>query len=54
MSPMSVASSSLAAAVKRRAEELGFVACGITDPGPVDDGNRLDAWLASGYAGVMR
>ena len=45
---------SLAAAVKRRAEELGFLACGITDPAPIDDGGRLDRWLAGGYAGVMR
>ena len=45
---------SLAAAVKRRAQELGFVACGITDPSPIDDGGWLDRWLASGYAGVMR
>ena len=45
---------SLAAAVKRRAEEIGFVACGITDPSPVDDGGGLDRWLAGGYAGVMR
>jgi epoxyqueuosine reductase len=45
---------SLAAAVKRRAEELGFVACGITDPSPIDDGGGLDRWLAGGYAGVMR
>jgi epoxyqueuosine reductase len=45
---------SLAVAVKRRAEELGFVACGITDPSPIDDGGGLDRWLASGYAGVMR
>jgi epoxyqueuosine reductase len=45
---------SLAAAVKRRADELGFVACGITDPSPIDDGGRLDRWLGGGYAGVMR
>jgi epoxyqueuosine reductase len=45
---------SLAAAVKRRAEELGFVGCGITDPSPIDDGGWLDRWLAGGYAGVMR
>jgi epoxyqueuosine reductase len=44
----------LAAAVKRRAGELGFLACGITDPSPISDGERLDQWLASGYAGVMR
>ena len=45
---------SLEAALKRRAQELGFVACGITDPSPVADGGWLDRWLASGYAGVMR
>jgi epoxyqueuosine reductase len=44
----------LAAAVKHRAEELGFLACGITDPSPIDDGGWLDRWLAGGYAGVMR
>jgi epoxyqueuosine reductase len=44
----------VAAAVKRKADELGFLACGITDPSPVPDGQRLDQWLASGYAGVMR
>lgn len=44
----------LAAAVKRRADELGFLGCGITDPSPVPDGERLDRWLASGHAGVMR
>ena len=44
----------LAAALKRRADELGFVACGITDPSPIEDGGWLDRWLASGYAGVMR
>jgi epoxyqueuosine reductase len=45
---------SVAVAVKRRAEELGFVACGITDPSPIDDGGWLDRWLAGGYGGVMR
>ncbi|HEY7480154.1 MAG TPA: tRNA epoxyqueuosine(34) reductase QueG [Gemmatimonadales bacterium] len=44
----------LTAAVKRLAGELGFLACGITDPSPVRDGERLDRWLAQGYAGVMR
>jgi epoxyqueuosine reductase len=44
----------LAAAVKQRADQLGFLACGITDPSPIPDGERLDQWLASGYAGVMR
>jgi epoxyqueuosine reductase len=45
---------SLASAVKLRAEELGFVACGITHPGPTEHGERLDHWLAKGYAGTMR
>jgi epoxyqueuosine reductase len=45
---------SLAAAVKQRAAELGFLACGITNPSPLAEGDRLDRWLASGYAGVMR
>jgi len=44
----------LAAAVKACAAELGFLACGITDPGPPPHGERLDAWLAKGYAGTMR
>ncbi|HEX2250750.1 MAG TPA: tRNA epoxyqueuosine(34) reductase QueG [Gemmatimonadales bacterium] len=45
---------SLASAVKHRAEELGFVACGITHPGATAHGEFLDNWLASGYAGTMR
>jgi epoxyqueuosine reductase len=45
---------SLAAAVKTRAGELGFLACGITHPGPTAHGDRLDQWLAQGYAGTMR
>ena len=45
---------SLAAAVKSRARELGFIACGITHPGPTAHGDRLDHWLAKGYAGTMR
>jgi epoxyqueuosine reductase len=40
--------------VKERALELGFVACGITHPGPTAHGDRLDEWLARGYAGTMR
>lgn len=44
----------IAAAIKRRAEELGFLACGITDTSPIPEPERLDQWLASGYAGVMR
>src|SRR5690349_23650649 len=45
---------SLAAALKARAAELGFLACGITDPSPPPHADRLDAWLAKGYAGTMR
>ena len=44
----------LADALKARAAELGFLACGITDPGPPPHADRLDAWLAKGYAGTMR
>jgi epoxyqueuosine reductase len=45
---------SLAQAVKTRARELGFIACGITHPGPTAHADRLDEWLAKGYAGTMR
>jgi epoxyqueuosine reductase len=45
---------SLARVVKERAAALGFLACGITDPSPPPHGDRLDAWLARGYAGTMR
>jgi epoxyqueuosine reductase len=45
---------SLTAAIKVRADELGFIACGITHPGPTAHGDRLDQWLARGYAGTMR
>jgi epoxyqueuosine reductase len=44
----------LAAELKARAAELGFLACGITHPGPPPYADRLDAWLAKGYAGTMR
>jgi epoxyqueuosine reductase len=44
----------LAADIKARAEALGFLACGITHPGPPPHADRLDAWLARGYAGTMR
>jgi epoxyqueuosine reductase len=43
-----------AAAVKARASELGFIACGITHPGPTEHAEFLDRWLADGYAGTMR
>jgi epoxyqueuosine reductase len=45
---------SLSEAVKVRARELGFLACGITHPGPTAHADRLDEWLAKGYAGTMR
>jgi epoxyqueuosine reductase len=45
---------SLTEAVKGRARELGFIACGITHPGPSTHAARLDEWLAKGYAGTMR
>lgn len=41
-------------AIKARARELGFLACGITHPGPSAYADRLDEWLARGYAGTMR
>ncbi len=40
--------------IKLRARELGFLACGITHPGPTDHADCLDEWLAKGYAGTMR
>ena len=45
---------SLARNIKAHAGELGFVACGITHPAPTAHGDRLDQWLAKGYAGTMR
>jgi epoxyqueuosine reductase len=45
---------SLSQSVKQRAADLGFLACGITDPSPPPHGDRLDQWLARGYAGTMR
>ena len=45
---------SQSAAVKARARELGFIACGITHAGPTNHAEFLDQWLASGFAGTMR
>ena len=45
---------SLTSSIKARAGELGFIACGITHPGPTAHADRLDQWLARGYAGTMR
>jgi epoxyqueuosine reductase len=44
----------LEAEIKARAHELGFLACGITHPGPSIYAEYLDEWLAKGYAGTMR
>jgi epoxyqueuosine reductase len=43
-----------AAAVKAKATELGFLACGITTLDPTPHADVLDRWLAQGYAGNMR
>ena len=40
--------------IKAKADDLGFIACGITDPGPVPHAAELDDWLAQGSAGTMR
>jgi epoxyqueuosine reductase len=40
--------------VKARAQELEFIACGITHPGPTAHADELDRWLKNGYAGTMR
>jgi epoxyqueuosine reductase len=40
--------------IKARALELGFLACGITHPGPSEHADFFDEWLAKGYAGTMR
>jgi epoxyqueuosine reductase len=45
---------SVTIALKERARELGFLACGITHPGPVPHAIEFDRWLAKGYAGTMR
>jgi epoxyqueuosine reductase len=44
----------LTEAIKARALELGFIGCGITHPGPTEHADRLEQWLAEGYAGNMR
>lgn len=43
-----------AAATKRRAAELGFAACGVTDLSPLPHANALDRWLELDMAGTMR
>lgn len=45
---------SLTEAIKNRAQQLGFIACGVTHPGPTPHADHLDDWLSKGYAGTMR
>jgi epoxyqueuosine reductase len=45
---------SLTESLKLKARELGFIACGVTHPGPTAHGDFLDRWLARGFAGTMR
>jgi epoxyqueuosine reductase len=40
--------------LKAKADDLGFLACGITDLASVPHADELDDWLAQGYAGTMR
>ncbi len=40
--------------LRRRAGDLGFLACGITDLSPIPHGEVLTSWLEQGYAGTMR
>ena len=51
---MTMPAPAIADLVRARAAELGFVACGITDPRPSVRGAALDDWLAKGYGGTMR
>ena len=39
--------------IKRRATELGFHSCGVTDLTPVPHQERLNQWLDAGLAGTM-
>jgi len=44
----------LAEFARHSAAKLGFEACGVTTPGPSPTAEKLDHWLARGYAGDMR
>jgi len=46
--------SSVVAAIKARAAEIGFVACGVTDLAPTAHGPDFDRWIARGFGGTMR
>ncbi len=39
---------------RNKARELGFLACGITDPAPLPHAVELDRWLEAGLGGTMR
>ena len=41
------------AAVRREAERLGFLACGVAPLGPNPHGEALERWLRAGYGGTM-
>ena len=43
----------LSKALKQKALELGFVACGVTRAEAVDCGDRLREWLRAGHHGTM-
>jgi len=42
------------AEVRREAERIGFVACGVAQLEPSRRADALERWLAAGYAGTMR
>lgn len=43
----------LKAALKERARELGFVACGVARAGPSQSASRLEAWLEQSFEASM-
>ena len=40
--------------IRRHAEAMGFIACGVTDLAPNAHAAALDRWLLAGYGGTMR
>lgn len=46
-------SDDLKAALKARAQELGFIACGVASVGPSQSVSRLEAWLERGFEASM-
>jgi epoxyqueuosine reductase len=51
---VTLTTTALTAAIKQRATQLGFLACGIARLEPSRRAEALEAWLARGYAGTMR